>query len=302
INIGESSLVTISRLEQDPLFSQRQSVVYLNEGEIWGRVRASKSSAGYLEIITPFASARVLNHKNSLKEARFRVNVNADKSTSIVVYDGTAEVVAGDEIIQVPDNHQVIIDRERHVSAPTPLLSAVKPKIPKQQELYYFQELVPLVKFEWDTRDRAEQYRLILARDPLLREVIIDKTIKSNDFRHGNLLTGQYFWQIYATRGSRQGALSELRSLQLIKDNIPPLLKVQGVDAVTSNGAYLIRGTTEAGATVFVNGQAVSVDPKGIFEKTINLNPGYNLIVIEAMDAAKNMSYQTTTVNYQAHR
>jgi len=53
-------------------------------------------------------------------------------------------------------------------------------------------------------------------------------------------------------------------------------------DLVTQNTAVTIKGKTEPGAKLTINGQETYIDKDGTFEQIINLNQGLNLIKIEA--------------------
>jgi hypothetical protein len=60
---------------------------------------------------------------------------------------------------------------------------------------------------------------------------------------------------------------------------------------------YTIAGSTEPGATVFINDEEVDVESNGAFQKLIAVqNLGRNTIVIKAVDAAGNQQVQSQTV------
>ena len=54
---------------------------------------------------------------------------------------------------------------------------------------------------------------------------------------------------------------------------------------------------TEPGSRVHIGQESVAVADDGSFTHEIQLTPGPNLVVIEAVDAAGNVSYQTQYVN-----
>ena len=60
---------------------------------------------------------------------------------------------------------------------------------------------------------------------------------------------------------------------------------------------YTISGSTEPGATVFINDEEVDVESTGAFQKLIALDKiGPNSIVIKAIDAAGNQTVDTQSV------
>jgi len=83
---------------------------------------------------------------------------------------------------------------------------------------------------------------------------------------------------------------SQLRSL----DKTPPQLDV----SITPKGkVVIIRGTTEVGVKVFINGARVPVETSGKFFHTLEFNtPGIKTVVVEAMDSAGNVSRKVKQV------
>lgn len=79
----------------------------------------------------------------------------------------------------------------------------------------------------------------------------------------------------------------------------PPLeLNVQEGE-VFQNPEVQIIGKTEAGATVLVGGQAVTVSPLGEFQTTVNLLDGGNLLEVEAQDQAGNITRRQHRLAYE---
>ncbi len=60
-----------------------------------------------------------------------------------------------------------------------------------------------------------------------------------------------------------------------------------------------IIGKTEAGATVLIGGQAVTVSPLGEFQTTVKLVQGENLLKIQAQDQAGNVTQRQVRLNYE---
>ncbi|TSC53904.1 MAG: cytoskeleton protein RodZ [Parcubacteria group bacterium LiPW_39] len=66
----------------------------------------------------------------------------------------------------------------------------------------------------------------------------------------------------------------------------PPALVIfePAGDLVIQNTAITIKGKTEPGARLTINGQQIYIDKDGGFEQAVNLNQGLNSIKIEAMN------------------
>ena len=89
----------------------------------------------------------------------------------------------------------------------------------------------------------------------------------------------------------------------VILDRVPPSLNIVMPTPFyqTTVPSVEVRGTTEPGATVTVNGQVAVVDSAGAFDLvTALLVPGINTIRITAIDPAGNQNQQTRDVTYIA--
>jgi WD40 repeat protein len=74
----------------------------------------------------------------------------------------------------------------------------------------------------------------------------------------------------------------------ITRDTVAPSIDLESLPSRTEQGAITIRGTTDVGSIVTVNGKIVSVDSLGDFEESIILVPGANQIVVESVDSAGN--------------
>jgi len=70
----------------------------------------------------------------------------------------------------------------------------------------------------------------------------------------------------------------------------PPLTLTSPAQSLTNHSAVVVAGTTEAGATVTVDGTAVSVNGSGGFTTILTLTDGLHTIVVVATDAAGNQA------------
>ncbi len=94
-----------------------------------------------------------------------------------------------------------------------------------------------------------------------------------------------------------EGAPSEPRVLQVIQDHTPPVLSVQKLPKVVRRPTIMLRGKTEPGAKIYIEGKRVNVNQDGSFRHRVDVKPGASLIVVEAVDAAGNIAYSTNLVN-----
>ena len=91
--------------------------------------------------------------------------------------------------------------------------------------------------------------------------------------------------------------LAKNDSLRVTVDTIAPPLTINAPSTIRLKNAT-ITGTTEVGATVTVNNNAVTVDANGGFTTDVQLTPGTNNILIVATDSAGNVNTEVVTITY----
>ena len=81
-------------------------------------------------------------------------------------------------------------------------------------------------------------------------------------------------------------------------DTVAPSITLISPPSSVEVASVTIAGSTEAGASVYVNGVAVGVDPAGAFSTNVALTSGSNTITAIAMDAAGNAGSTSATVTF----
>jgi hypothetical protein len=241
---------------------------------------------------------RVKSPDGANTKANFMITVNPDKSSTVTVYEGVAEVAAQGKVVLVEKNTGITVSPGKAPSSPQPLLPPPTLSGPDNGEIFYYRDLPPSIRFTWGALTGAESYRFILAKDPDFWDVIYDGNILDLNFMHGNLKEGEYYWKVSGTEGGREGWFSDVRKINIVKDCKGPMLSVRFPDGMNGNVQdFVLTGVTEPRAAVFVQGKQISTNRSGSFTHTIQLKPGINVIVIESVDAAGNITYKSQIIN-----
>lgn len=88
-------------------------------------------------------------------------------------------------------------------------------------------------------------------------------------------------------------------SWHITLDTTPPAITITEPDAKVKQSNVLVKGVTEPGAMVTVNGLIVYVSKTGEFTAPVTLNPGKNTILVTAVDEAGNVGTQEVEVKYE---
>lgn len=297
IEMGANSLLIIKRLDQDPLFREKRSFMVLVDGDLRGKIAKSDKNSIYLEVDTPGAKMRMQSGPMAEGPVDFKISVNPDKSSTIAVYQGVAEIMAQGKKVVVEANQSTVVALDQAPLDPVNLLGPVKLKSPSDTDLYYYRNLPPKVQFDWQSQPVANSYHFVMARDYSFKDIIADEQFSRANFTHGNLIKGTYFWKVSGFDKTIEGFFSETRRFQIIQDKKPPTLNVRFPPKTVYRGRYTLRGETEPGSRVFVGGKPVKTTKTGKFRYNLKLHPGINVIVVEAIDSVNNVVYRSQRVN-----
>lgn len=99
-----------------------------------------------------------------------------------------------------------------------------------------------------------------------------------------------------------ESALS--KTYTILYDKNPPAIKMENPQdgqtiELLKNQNVTVKGTTEPGATVYVNGRRTYANTDGIFSSNYQLTEGENKIMIRVEDVAGNVSEQDLTVTFK---
>jgi hypothetical protein len=261
-----------------------------------GELTGASSGADDLafELVAAGGSRLVVRDGGS---AQFRLTNNPDRSATFVVYEGRGDVSSDGETLHIGPHQAVTVEPSGAAGTPVELPAGLEPLAPPAAATYVYRSLPPRVLFRWSGDARAEAYRLLIASDPEWSEVIADERVSGTEFVHGNLPEGRVYWRVSGLTGWAESAPTSTRRLELRRDATPPRLDVVFPDAPAADGQALLRGTVEPGSEVFVGDQPVVPGPDGSFEVALPLEPGTNVVVVEAIDPAGNISYRSKIVS-----
>lgn len=290
VNLGSNTLVIIKKIEKNRAGKDRRSVMLITDGELSGRLDTAK-----LEITSPNAFTRLNTNYMQGLTTEFRLSINPDQSSSIVIYQGEAEVSAQGKTIKIRENRGVTVKpgEAPHV---VDLLFPPVQLLPGDGNVIPYREQPPQVRFSWEATAGATNFHLQLASDKSFKNLLFDRRIGENRFMHGNLKKGVYFWRVSSIRDGLEGRPGKIMRLEVKQSLSPPPLKISFPSEIVMGGSYVLHGTTARGSTVFVDGKQVKADAEGAFSCEVVIKPGMNLVTVEAFDTLGNATYRSQYV------
>ena len=239
------------------------------------------------------------------EKTRVAVRTLPDKSTSVAALSGTLKIRGpkGPEVVL--KEKMVTRVTESGALQPRLLPGSPQPLFPADGATYGFQRKAPRVEMQWKTAERAQSYRLVVATDAQFRRIFADEKVNGTTLTVRIQQPGTYYWRVRAQDADGfAGPYSTVRSVKADYDDTPPSLTILSPPEmfVAPNPSVDLKGKTERGAKVKVNGQKVNVDADGGFTYNLPLNEGVNLVTIEAIDVAGNSEYGKRLITYKGSK
>lgn len=289
LRIRENSLVVLRPEEE------REEVELLS-----GELRASLA-----KVLTATALIEPQFNREGPKPD-FKARVRKDKSTQVAVYKGKVDVASDGVKITLSEGFRLNIDYKKGIEEPQPFVY-----MPASEEGKAF---------------AIEYYHLEIARDENFKQLVVDKenvldnseyfwklfhsieksvhssveNFMANTFPMeffgssediSSLPDGRYFWRLFYC--DDLGAKIRASSIKsLVIDTKPPKLEIflPRKRARTKEEFVVVKGKTEEGSTVEVNGERAVTYSEGNFVIYSKLVPGKNILTILARDRAGNVS------------
>lgn len=295
LRIGQNSLVIFRSGSADPFLQRRDPAVVVLEGELTGEINADYGS---FAVELPVGLVVMKSDGTEGDTVDFKLTINPDKSSTVAIYSGQADVSIAGVKYRVSANEGLTIREDGATSGVRALPALPTVRLPRARALAKFRDTRPRVVFQWGEVPGAQNYRLELAKDASFEEILVDEYLTDAAFTHGNLAEGKYFWRVSARSGWVQGPASRPRSLRIVRDTTPPELVVEPIEQVVAGG-YQLRGRTSPDATVYIRGEVVETSASGEFEYLFEAKPGASPIVVEAIDALGNVTYESQILYFR---
>lgn len=296
LTIGENSLIVFDQREADPFLADSSTVLVMIDGELSGTLSGADKSRFRFGVTLPNSEVTLQPRKPG-DDVEFVITVNDDRSTTINIHKGSAQIVASDGTLKtIGDQQSITIDSSGSRFQVRTLSPAPMPTGPANNSSAIYRNVPKQIQFKWNAVRNADRYRIVIARDRDFSDRVVDDNIVGTSFTHGALGAGTYYWTVRSLVGWSQSEQSAVRQLKVVQDTLPPILELDPPPDTILAGAWRLRGRTDADAIVFIDEIPVAHD-NGRIDHSINLKPGANLIVVKAFDDVGNLSYAPLLVN-----
>ncbi len=279
-NVRPDSLITIEESSQNPLSRQQRVALSIQSGEANFTTAASNVPGSTTTISTPTVRT------TPDRETAGSIQVAQSGATGLRIFSGASQTqTRSGQRIALASNQGLTVDAGGAAGAlvnlPTvPLLTAP----PNQTEVAYPDLAQGVTLLVWNSVAGATGYRVMVDFSPGFARPLYDRQgVRNTQLELRALDAGSYYWKVAAVDASgAEGGFSDLWRFALTKAAQstaapPPLL----LEAAELKGNILhVRGRTEAGATLSLDGERLEVEADGSFNEFITFDGGPGATVV----------------------
>jgi hypothetical protein len=271
-----------------------------------------KMQVGSVEVATTDESSSVRTPGTRViidSESTTHVGVDRNQSTAVIATKGSASITssAGGEAVKLSSGEKVSATAGGQVSDVKKVV--MPPALLSPADNQVFQMTGDLrVQFSWDTQPNATAYVLQVSRSRLFSTLEINSRRNNTSANAKVTSEGAFYWRTASVGSDGDiGPFSPFRRFRvsggqrggptaMSADREPPKLQLNKPYSI-GGPFFMIEGTTEPGATVFINDEEVDVESNGHFKKLVSFNKtGANAVVVKAIDPAGNQTVKSETV------
>jgi hypothetical protein len=274
IRLSENALAVIQRNRMDLLKNTGETKVTLEKGDAFAVLFGSPKKKSF--------KLEVPGLETNVKSKSFWVN-REEKGTKIANYDGELELKSKNQTITLKQNQGSSMSSSGALSQPKDLVKAPASMAPVNEKVIYSGEFT----VQWTAVAGAAKYWLVIAKDATFKSVLEQWKDISQTTKTAQLEKGVYFWRVASVDAEGfPGPFGEIRSFTLIVDNDPPYIAVSHPleNSVSFAPEIDVKGATEPGVKIMVNGGGATLDGELGFSVPVTLNEGANTILIEGVD------------------
>jgi len=292
--VTPGSLLEIKELYENPATRVQQVRERLREGRISSSTQDPTTKGSFHEIATQNTVA-VTEERTSLdvafddQEEKTRLEVHAGKASVSTAAEGAPKVA-------VEAQERLEVDRQEHVSSKVRLPQAPILTAPIDQKVIPLEgEQGGSVELLWQEVSDSKSYHLQISSHPLFSDTLVNSRLETASATLPRAGEGNYYWRVAAifTDGT-EGPMSEIRKFKIVQgtltptgDTQPPSLEID--DFLVFATQVIVRGRTEPGATLAVDGSKIDVYDDGTFTSVIPLRKaGRHTLIFLAQDISGN--------------
>lgn len=290
LRLNPNSNATIQRMRSDPLTGGEVTKIELVSGDFYALLNQMGEGTSF--------EIDVAGLETTTDSADFWIKTD-DTGARFANYDEAALVVgSGSQAVSLGEGEGAVVDAQGDAQV-TEVLDRPTLLTPVDEGPVYGRAAA----LTWAPKDAAAGYWLEVAADAGFNDMRVSEWgIPVTEFEVTGIDPGTYHWRVAALDAfGLPGDWSLAQSFDLISDTTGPYLAVAepAEGALVAGADLVVQGKAEPGLMLTVQGLAVPVSAEGAFRVDLVLQPGPNAVVLEATDAAGNVTEKVVNVVYR---
>jgi hypothetical protein len=269
LRVEPGGLIKIEESSENPRTNERKSGWHVSSGVVNYGTGASGGTGSSIEVTTP-----TLRMHNT-GQASGAISVADTGASDVRVFSGQSEVqTRAGQTVKVAANQGVRISAAGQASATVSLPDAPALLRPvSDANLAYPNPSVASTTLTWKEVPGAQAYRVVVDVTPQFYRPMFDRLNTGTSVRLQGLDVGQYCWRVAVVDAQKtEGRFSDFARFSVQRSPTEgagekPELTIQAFDLRAN--ILQIKGKTDPGATVFVNGEALTVHADGSFNEFV---------------------------------
>jgi hypothetical protein len=285
VQVRPDSLITIEETSEDPSTKRRRVAWHVSSGEVNFQTVRYNVPGSATEVSTPTVRGTVGENA----AANIRVADTGDSDIRLFRGSARTETKTG-QTVELAANEALKVDAGGKAAPKVVLPATPALMFPQHQaEISYRDPAKATTLFGWKAVPDVVTYHLMVDTSAFFNRPFVDSKGKDVSREVRGLDEGKYYWRVAAIgKDGTEGAFSEFWRFSVSKPKqtaasggtAPPL----ALDLLDVRANILqIKGRTEPGASVSVNGQRVDVQSDGSFNEFITLEKmGRQIVLVKA--------------------
>jgi hypothetical protein len=272
VQMRPDSLLNIEETGVDPATRQRRVAVGLSSGDVsYNRSAATGSTQVSTPTVKVTQGGAGRGGLRVAETGETDVRVFSGAGARIETRTGASVELLASEGVRVDASGKA---GQKQALPAMPVLQAP----PHQTEILYPDPSRGTTLLAWKDVAGSAEYRVMVDFSPYFNRPLVDQKIRETQVALRGLEVGRYYWRVAAvTKDGAEGSFSDFSLFSITRPasgragaGPPPPLVVESLEV--RNNILQIKGRSEPGATVTVNGQRVEVQADGSFNEFVTLD------------------------------
>jgi hypothetical protein len=299
VAVRADSLITIEETASDPSTRRTKVAWHISSGEVRFEVPRKPVPGSETEISTPTVRT------TAREQAAGAIFVQQTGESDVRLYTGRVEARtrAGDTV-ELTQNEAFSVDAVGRAGPEVRLPGIPVLVSPAHDSTVTFPDPSRATTLlAWRQVAGAAKYHVVLDYSPYFNRPLADRVGDETSVEVRGLEAGRYYWRVAAVSAEGvEGSFTEVARFTVTRNaggartsGPPPLLVIDSVDVRSS--ILQVKGRTEPGATLTVNGQRIDVQADGAFNEFVQLTkPGRQIVVLRSAGINGGVNEQRRTV------